>query len=73
MPPSFPSAAFSDPFKLFDGLDHFYPPEKYLPQLSARVTFQLGPQPIDIQSYLTWHFRRMSHLYCSLAGTASKW
>ena len=41
--------------------------------LSARVTFQLGPQPTDFPSYLTWHSRRMSLLYCSLTGTASNW
>ena len=71
--PSVPFAALSDPIKLFDGLDHTYPPEKFLAHLSARVTFQLGPQPVDIQSYLTWHSRRMSLLYCSLTGTASNW
>ena len=69
--PSVPFAALSDPIKLFDGLDHTYPPEKFLAHLSARVTFQLGPQSVDIQSYLTWHSRRMSLLYCSLTGTAS--
>ena len=63
----------SDPIKIFDGLDHTYPPEKFLAHLSARVTFQLGPQPVDIHSYLTWHSRRMSLLYCSLTGTASNW
>ena len=47
--------------------------KKYLAHLSARVTFQLGPQPLDIQSYLSWHSRRMSLLYCSLTGTASNW
>ena len=51
--PSVPFAALSDPIKLFDGLDHTYPPEKFLAHLSARVTFQLGPQPTDIPSYLT--------------------
>ena len=71
--PSVPFAALSDPIKLFDGLDHTYPPEKFLAHLSARVTFQLGPQPLDQQSYLTWHSRRMSLLYCSLTGTASNW
>ena len=71
--PSVPFAALSDPIKLFDGLDHTYPPEKFLAHLSARVTFQLGPQPTDIHSYLTWHSRRMSLLYCSLTGTASNW
>ena len=70
---SVPFAALSDPIKLFDGLDHTYPPEKFLAHLSARVTFQLGPQPVDIQSYLTWHSRRTSLLYCSLTGTASNW
>ena len=54
-------------------MDHTYPPEKFLAHLSARVTFQLGPQPVDIQSYLTWHSRRMSLLYCSLTGTAYNW
>ena len=71
--PSVPFAALSDPIKLFDGLDHTYPPENFLAHLSARVTFQLGPQPVDIQSYLFWHSRRMSLLYCSLTGTASNW
>ena len=71
--PSVPFAALSDPIKLLDGLDHTYPPEKFLAHLSARVTFQLGPQPVDIHSYLTWHSRRMSLLYCSLTGTASNW
>ena len=71
--PSVPFAALSDPIKLFDGFDHTYPPEKFLAHLSARVTFQLGPQPVDIQSCLTWHSRRMSLLYCSLTGTASNW
>ena len=45
--------AFSDPIKLFDGLDHTYLPEKILAHISARVTFQFGPQLPDIQSYLT--------------------
>ena len=54
-------------------LDHTYPPEKFLAHLSARVTFQLGPQPIDLQSNLTWPSRRMSLLYCSLSGAASNW
>ena len=70
---SVPFAALSDPIKLFDGLEHSYHPEKLLAHLSARVTFQLGPQPIDLQSYLTWHSRRISLLYCSLTGTASNW
>ena len=34
--PSVPFAALSDPIKLFDGLDHSYPPEKFLAHLSAR-------------------------------------
>ena len=73
MPPSAPFAALSDPIELFDGLDHTYLPENFLAHLSARVTFQLGPPPVDIQSYLTWHSRRMSLFYCSLTGTASNW
>ena len=71
--PSVPFAALSDPIKLFDGLDHTYPPEKFLEHFGAQVTFQLGPQPVEIQSYLTWHSRRRSPLYCSLTGTASNW
>ena len=47
--PFVPFAALSDPIKLFDGLDRTYPPEKFLVHLSARVTFQLGHQPLDIQ------------------------
>ena len=73
MTPSDHFAALSDPIKLFDGLDHTYPSEKFLAHLSARVTFRFGPQPLDKQSYLTWHSRRMSLLYCSLTGTASNW
>ena len=73
MTPSVPFAALSDPIKLFDGLDHTYSPEKFLAYLSACVTFQLGPQPLDTQSYLIWHSRRMSLLYCSLTGTVSNW
>ena len=61
------------PLKLFDSLDHTYPSEKFLAHLSALVTIQLGPQPVDFQSYLTWHSRRMSLLYCSLTGSASYW
>ena len=49
--------------KLFDVLDHTYPPEKFLAHLSARVTFQLGPRPLEFQSYLTWNSRRMSLLF----------
>ena len=71
--PSVPFAALSDPNKLFDGLDVTYPPEKFLAQLSARVTFQLGPQPTDLFAYSTWHHRRTSLLYCSLTGTALNW
>ena len=66
-------AALSDPNKLFDGLDHTYHPEKFLAHSSARVTFQLGTQQLDQQSYLTWHSRRMFLLYCSFTGTASNW
>ena len=73
MTPSVPFAALSGPIKLFHGLDHTYPPGKYLAQLSARVTLQLGPHSLDVQSYLNWHSRRMSLLYCSLTGTASNW
>ena len=73
MTPSVPIAVLSDPIKLFDGLDQTYPPEKFLAHLSARDTIQLGPQPIDFHSYLTWHSRRMSLLYCSVTETASNW
>ena len=58
--PFVPFAALSDAIKLIDRLDHTYPPERIFAHLSARVTFQLGPQPIDQHSYLTWHSRRMS-------------
>ena len=71
MPPYIPFAALSDPIELFDSLGYTYPPEKFLVHLSARVTFQpIVPQPIDLQSYLNWHSRRVSLLYCSLTGTA---
>ena len=73
MTPSVLFAALPDSIKLFDGLDHTYPPEKFLVHLSAHATFQLGLQPLDIQVYLTWHSRRMSFLYCSLTGTACNW
>ena len=53
MTPSVPFASLSDPIKLFDGLDHTYLPEKVLAHLNAHVTLQLGPQFLDIQSYLT--------------------
>ena len=49
---SVPFATLSDPIIPFDALDHSYPPEKFLSILGARVTFQLGPQPIDPQEYL---------------------
>ena len=47
--PSVPFAALSNHIKLFDGLD---PPENCLAHLSARVAFPLGPQTLDLQSYL---------------------
>ena len=71
--PTVPFAALSDPIILFDVLDHTYPPEKFLAHSSAPSTLQLGPQPLDQQSYLTWHSRRLSLLYYSLTGTASNW
>ena len=49
MTPSFRVAALSDPIKRFDGLDYTYPLKIFLADLSARVTFQLGPQHLDIQ------------------------
>ena len=52
-------------------MDHKVSPEKFLTHLSARVTFQLGYQPLDIAIYLTWRYRRLSLLQCSLTGTAS--
>ena len=73
MPPSVPFAALSDPIKLFDGIYNAFSPEIFLPHLSARVSIQLGPQPVDIQSYLTWYSRRVYLLYCSSTGTASNW
>ena len=47
--PSVPFAAPFDPIKLFDGLDHTYPPEMFLAHNGARVTLQLGQQPLEIQ------------------------
>ena len=47
--------------------------KKFLTNLSARVTFQLEPQPLDIQFTSTWHSKRRSLLHCSLTGTASNW
>ena len=55
MTPSVPFAAMSNPIKHFDSLDHTYPLEKFVAHLGARVTFQLGSQPLNIQSHLTWH------------------
>ena len=71
MTPPVLSAALSGPIKLIDSLDHNYPPENVLIHLSARVTLQLVPQPLNNKSRLTCHSRRMSHLHCSLTGTAS--
>ena len=65
-PSSIPFASLADPIKLFDGRDHTYPRETFLAQLSARVTFQLGPQPQNLTDYTIWHSRRMSLLYLSL-------
>ena len=67
------SAAISDPIKLFTGLNHTNPPEKFLAHLSAQGSFQLLPQPLDLQSYFPWHARRMSLLYSSLTGTVFTW
>ena len=53
MTQSVPFAGLPDPIKLFDSLDHTYPPATFLALLRARVTFQLGPQPLDIQSFST--------------------
>ena len=47
--------------------------ENFVARLSARVTFQLTPQPLDILIFLTWHSTRMSLFYCSLTGIASNW
>ena len=53
MTPSVPFAALPNklPIKLSDDLDHTYPSGKESVKLilSPRVTFQLGPQPLDIQ------------------------
>ena len=46
MTSSVPFAALSNPINLFDGLDHTFLLEKFLAHLSARVTFELGPQPL---------------------------
>ena len=62
MTPFFPFAALSDPILFLDGWDYTYPPEKSLAHLCARVTFQLGPQPLDMKSNITWHSRRMPPL-----------
>ena len=71
---SVPFAALFDPIKVFDCLDHTFPPKKkHLTHVSACVIFQLRPHPPGIQSFLTWHSKRMSFLYCSLNGTASNW
>ena len=71
--PSVQFAALSDSIKFFNGLDHSLPPQTIFANLSARVTFQLGPQPIDSHAYSTWHSRCMSLLYWSLTCTASNW
>ena len=68
-----PFVALSDPSQLFDGMDQSYPPEKLFAHFSARVTFQLSPQPLNPHACLTWHSRDISLLYCSLKGTASNW
>ena len=47
MTPFVPFAALSEPIKRFDGLYHTYSHEKCRSHLSVRVTFQLGPQPLD--------------------------
>ena len=65
MTPDVPFAALFNPIKFFDGLDNTYP-GKPLAHLSARVIVQFGFQPLDIQSYLTWHSRRRSFRYCPL-------
>ena len=67
------SSATSDPIKLFDDLDHTYPLEKFLADISVRVTFQLGPQPLDVQSHSTWHSSRQYSFTFHLTGTVSNW
>ena len=48
MTPSVPFASLSNSIEFFDGFGLTYSPEKFLAIISARVTFQLGPQPLDI-------------------------
>ena len=45
---SVPFANIFNPNKFFDSFDHRDPHEKFLTHLRPRVTFQFGPQPLDI-------------------------
>ena len=54
MTPSVQSAALFDPSKHFDGLNHTYPPGKFLANLSTRVFFHIGSQLLDIQTFRTY-------------------
>ena len=68
------SASIPEPMKLFDGLDHSYPPKEYLQQVEARLTFAIGEEPQNNPiKYKSWHNRRMAYIQCSLTGTALDW
>ena len=43
------TTSISEPIKPFDGLDHYYTPEKFLQHIEALVTFSLGLQPTSVQ------------------------
>ena len=68
------SASIPEPMKPFDGLDHSYTPEEYLPQVEARLTFAIGEEPQKNHvKHRSWHNRRMAYIQCSLIGTVLDW
>ena len=68
------SVSIPEPMKPFDGLDHSYTPEEYLPQVEARLTFAIGEEPQNNPvRHRSWHNRRMAYIQCSLIGTVLDW
>ena len=73
MTPSVPFAAFSDPIKVFDDLDNTYPADESFSSPQCTCNISTWTSPLDLQSYVIWHSRRLSLLYCSLTRIASIW
>ena len=67
------SITSNKPLTVFTGTDPEYSVEDYLNAVTAKLTLNIGPEPINTPLHQNWTHRRTALIQTTLDGAAQKW